>query len=315
MSRSACLIFNPVAGQSDSDRDLDNIKMFLSPEIALDVRLTTPEVDADILAKEAVDRQVEMIVVSGGDGTVSAVADALIGTDIPLGIISRGTANAFAKALSIPENLAAACQTILDGHTKTIDTAKCNSEPMVLLAGIGFEADTVERTDRQAKNRFGMLAYVLAGLQQLPNWEEFEAKIETDEKVLEIAAAAITIANAAPETSILAQGAAEIIADDGLLDITIVAPKNNLGSLAVSYDLYQSALNDEAAKHDKIGYLRSKRIKVTTNPPQNVVIDGELKKTTPIEIECIPKSLTVYVPKQQIPRPSIAKIKSQNKWL
>ncbi len=296
MSRSACLIFNPVAGQSDSERDLDNIKIFLSSEIDLDVQLTTPEKNADRLAQEAIQRQVESIIVSGGDGTISAVADAIVGTGIPLGIISRGTANALANALGISDNLAMACQTILDGHTKSIDTAQCNGSPMVLLVGIGFEAEAIEKIDRQAKDRFGMLAYILAGLQQLPNWEEFDAEIETDKGVFNISAAAITIANAAPETSILAQGTAKIVADDGLLDVTIVAPKDNLGSLAASYDLYQSALNNEPAQQENISYLRSKRVRVTANPSQKVVIDGELRGTTPIEVECFPQSLIVYVP-------------------
>ncbi|GAB4553321.1 MAG: YegS/Rv2252/BmrU family lipid kinase [Pleurocapsa sp.] len=299
MSRSACLIFNPVAGQTDSKSDLEKIKMLLSSEIDLDVRLTTPEINGDRLAREAIQRQVESIIVSGGDGTISAVADAVVGTAIPLGIISRGTANALANALGISENLAVACQTILDGHTRTIDTAKCNGSPMVLLVGIGFEAEAMENVDRQAKDRFGMLAYVLAGLQQLTNWEEFDAEIETDKGVFNISAAAITIANAAPKTSILAHGTAKIVADDGLLDITIVAPKNNLGSLVAAYDLCQFALNNEPAQHDNISYLQSKRVRVSTNPSQKIVADGEIIGTTPIEVECVPQSLIVYVPKKE----------------
>jgi len=90
-----------------------------------------------------------------------------VGTTIPFGVISRGTANAFATALGVPTTIEAACQTILDGKTRVVDAAY-NGKPMVLLAGIGFEAETVERADR-AKNRFGMLAYVLAGIQALRN--------------------------------------------------------------------------------------------------------------------------------------------------
>ena len=167
MSRSACLIFNPVAGQGDSDLEFNNIKLLLSPVIDLDIRFTTPEVSAGDLAKEAIQHNVESIIVSGGDGTVSAVADAILGTKIPLGVISRGTANAFANALGIPEDLTLACQTIIDGNTRIVDAAKCNGSPMVLLAGIGFEAKTVENADREKKDRLGMFAYVLAGLKQL----------------------------------------------------------------------------------------------------------------------------------------------------
>jgi diacylglycerol kinase family enzyme len=93
-----------VAGQGDPEQDLFTIQSLLEPEIALDIRLTTPEVDACQLAREAVERGVHMIIVSGGDGTISAAAEAVVGTSIPLGVISRGTANAFASALTLPKH-------------------------------------------------------------------------------------------------------------------------------------------------------------------------------------------------------------------
>jgi YegS/Rv2252/BmrU family lipid kinase len=296
IQRSACLIFNPVAGQGDPEQDLLTIQSLLEPEIALDIRLTTPEVDAGQLAREAVERGVHMIIVSGGDGTISAAAEAVVGTSIPLGVISRGTANAFASALTLPNTIEAACETILQGRPKVVDAALCNGKPMVLLAGIGFEAEMVEKADRDTKNRFGMLAYIMAGVKQLREFESFEARIETQEKVITLTAGAVTIANAAPPTSVLAQGPAGIICDDGLLDLTVVAPANPAGAIASAYHLLQTALSGDAAERDDIGYLRAKRIKVTTNPPQKVVLDGEIIGTTPIDVECIPGGLTILMP-------------------
>jgi YegS/Rv2252/BmrU family lipid kinase len=296
MKRSACLIFNPVAGQSDPEQDLLTIQTLLAAEIDLDIRLTTPEVDAGELAHEAVERGVHMIIASGGDGTLSAAANALVGTNIPLGVISRGTANAFASALGIPDTIEGACQTILEGTTRVVDAAQCNGKPMVLLAGVGFEAEMVEKADRESKNRFGMLAYIMAGVKQLREFDTFEAKIETDEKVITVTAGAVTVANAAPATSILAQGPAGIIFDDGLLDLTVVAPENRTGAIASAYHLLQSAFRGDAAERDDIGYLRARRIKVTTEPPQKVVLDGEIIGTTPIDVECVPGGLTILVP-------------------
>ncbi len=296
MKRSACLIFNPVAGQSDPEQDLLQIRTFLEPAFDLDIRITTPEVDANQLASEAVQRGVQMIIASGGDGTLSATAEALVKTGIPLGVISRGTANAFASALGIPNTIDAACQTILDGATRVVDAAQCNGKQMVLLVGVGFEAEVVEKADRETKNRLGMMAYVLAGVKQLREFETFEATIETDEKVITVTAAAVTIANAAPSTSILAQGPAGIVYDDGLLDLTVVAPENRAGAIASAYHLLQTALSGDAAERDDIGYLRARRIKVSTNPPQKVVLDGEILGTMPIDVECIPGGLTICVP-------------------
>lgn len=296
MKRSACLIFNPVAGQSDPEQDLSTIRALLEPEIDLDIRLTTPDVDAGQLAQEAVKQGVHTIIASGGDGTLSAAAEALVGTSIPLGVISRGTANAFASALGIPDTIEAACQTILAGTTKVVDTALCNGKPMVLLVGIGFEAEVVEKADRETKNRLGMLAYILAGVKQLREFDTFEATIETDDRIITVNAAAVTIANAAPPTSILAQGPAGIIYDDGLLDLTVVAPENRAGAIASAYHLLQTALRGDPAERDDIGYMRARRIKVTTNPPQKVVLDGEIIGTMPIEVECVPGGLTILVP-------------------
>jgi YegS/Rv2252/BmrU family lipid kinase len=299
MTRSACLIFNPVAGQSDPDKDLKKIVSILEPEIELDVQCTTPEKDAGQLTKTAVERGVQTIIASGGDGTLSAAAGALVETDIPLGIIPRGTANAIASALGIHDTIKAACQTILDGKTKKIDMGRCNGKPMVLLAGIGFEAKTVEEADRELKDNFGMLAYVVSGLQNLNELEPFEAKIETDENTVTITATAVTVANAAPPTSILAQGPAGIVYDDGLLDLTVVTPKDKTNVIAASYELLQSAILGESADHEDIKYIRTRYVKVTTQPAQKIVLDGEIIGETPINVDCIPGGLTIFMPMQQ----------------
>lgn len=294
--RFACLIFNPVAGQSDPEQDLATIRRILEPAFNLDIRLTTPDVGANQLAREAVERGAAMIIASGGDGTLSATAEAVVGTGTPLGVISRGTANAFATALEIPVAIEDACETILGGITRVVDAAYCNGKPMVLLAGIGFEADTVERADREFKNRFGMLAYVMAGFQNLRNLQSFETRIETEDKIITLNAAAVTIANAAPATSVLAQGPAQLRVDDGLLDVTLVAPANSLGAIVAAYNLLQSANSSAMTDRPDTGFFRAKSIKVTTNPPQKVVLDGEIIGYTPVEIECVPGGLTILVP-------------------
>ncbi|NJK55442.1 MAG: YegS/Rv2252/BmrU family lipid kinase [Pleurocapsa sp. SU_5_0] len=300
MNRSACLIFNPVAGQGDSEQELATIKRILDPAFNLDIQYTTPEISAGELALKAIENNAEIIIASGGDGTVSAVAEALINSNIPLGAIARGTANAFANALGIPDTIEAACKVIVDGATKKVDAAICNDKPMILLAGVGFEAETVEDADREAKDRLGMLAYVLSGLKQLREFEKFTTTIETDDKIIEVEANAVTVANAAPSTSVLAQGTAGVVYDDGLLDVTIIAAQTRAGAIAISYHLLQTASNNEAAERDDVGYLRTKWVKVTTNPPQKVVLDGELIGSTPIEVKCIPQGLTVFTPIDQI---------------
>jgi methylglyoxal synthase len=209
----AHLIFNPVAGQGNAEEELALIRQLLEPHLDLHIHQTTPTDDPAELAQAAISAQANMVIASGGDGTVSTVAGALIDTGIPLGIIPRGTANAFAATLGLPRLLTirAACQTILAGHTRTIDAARCNGLPLILLAGIGYEAEAVELANRDRKDQWGAMAYIMAGLQTLDAQALFDADIEVDGEHVQFQAHAITIANAAPPTSILAQGAGEVI--------------------------------------------------------------------------------------------------------
>jgi len=128
--------------------------------------------------------------------------------------------------------------------------------------------------------------------------ESFEAEIETQDKVIKVTAAAVTVANAAPPTSVLAQGPSGVVFDDGLLDVTVVAPSTRAGAIAASYHLLQTALNESATEREDVGYLRAKRVIVRTDPPQKVVLDGEIIGFTPIDVECVPGGLTIFVPKE-----------------
>jgi len=306
MKRSAYLIHNPVAGQGNSDAELKRICKLLQTEIDLDIRLTTKEVDADQLACTALKEGASMIIVSGGDGSVSAVTKAVLNTGIPIGVIPRGTANAFARAIGIPIKLEAACQTILEGHTRVVDAARCNyfvngaasQLPIALLATIGFGAKAVKNAKRSTKSRFGVLAYVLAWVRQLWQMELFETRVETEDEVVTINAAAVTVANVAPPTSLLAQGTARVIGDDGMLDITIVAPAVIAGAIAAGLHLLLFAWRRTAVERPDIVCLRAKLVKVTTEPPQIVALDGEIVGITPVEILSIPSGLTVLVPQQ-----------------
>jgi diacylglycerol kinase (ATP) len=290
------LIYNPISGQGNPDSDLALIRRLLEPQVQLSVICTEAGVDPAAQAKAALEVGTDLIIASGGDGTVSAVAGAVMGTDTPLGIIARGTANAFATALGIPTDIQGACETILAGTTLKVDGARCNGQPMVLLTGVGFEAGFVERANRDLKNRLGPLAYLLAGVQQFNEGELFEAKIQLDGKETEVQSGAITIANAAPATSVLAQGFGQVVFDDGLLDVTIATSQTRLQSFNALTSLFASALVNSPTNREDILCLRTARIKVSTEPPQKVAVDGEIIGTTPIEVECLPKALTVFAP-------------------
>jgi YegS/Rv2252/BmrU family lipid kinase len=291
--QNACLIFNPVSGQGDPDQELAAIRSFLEPHLPLQVCLTTPTVGPGQLAKAAIAQGADLIIASGGDGTVSAAASAVVNTGIPLAIIPRGTANAFANGLDLPLTLEAACIAILQGATRTIGTVNCNGQLMLLLAGIGFEANTVQAADRQLKDQFGMLAYVLAGLEELQHTTWFQACLETERQTITVPAIAITVASIAPPTSILAQGTGDMRPDDGLFDVTILSPSTGLDVLTAAIELLGNGLIRSTSEDNHIGYLRTNKVTITTDPPQQIAMDGEMIGTTPATFTVLPQSLVV----------------------
>ena len=295
-SRVGHLIFNPVAGQGNPDQDLALIRRLLEPQVQLNVIFTSPDINPAQQAQQASADVAEIILASGGDGTVSAVASSVVETDIPLGIIPRGTANAFSVALGIPTDMRSACETILAGTTRVVDVARCNGQPYILLAGIGFEAEMVDRANRELKNRLGVLAYLLAGVQQFQEQTAFKAVIDIDGELTEVSTSTITVANAAPATSVLAQGIGQVVVDDGLLDVTIATPQSRLQGLNTLTSLFASALVNTPTQREDIICLRAERIKITTEPTQKVVIDGEIVTAESIEFECLPEALTVLAP-------------------
>lgn len=303
-ARVAHLIFNPVAGQGNPNNDLTLIRRILEPQVQLNVIFTEAGTSPAAQARSAMAAGTDLVIASGGDGTVSCIAGVVMETDIPLGIIPRGTANAFSVALGIPTTIQGACETILAGSTKVVDVARCNGKPMILLAGIGFEADYVERANRELKNRLGALAYILAGVQQIGEAEAFEASIEIEGTEHSpgivshgtVTTGAITVANAAPSTSVLAQGFGQVLFDDGLLDVTISTSTTRLQGFNALTSLFASALVNAPANRDDLVCLRTPRIKISTEPARKVVVDGEIIGTTPVDIECIPGGLTVLAP-------------------
>ncbi len=297
-AKVAHLIFNPVSGQGNAQQDLALIRSLLEPHFNLKVQYTQPDISPDQQVAEAIAAGAEIIIAAGGDGTISAVAGALVGTEIPLGIIPRGTANAFSAALGLSRltPIRSACQVILANDTKTIDAAFCNGVPMILLAGVGYEAATVEMANRELKDQWGVLAYLMAGWQAIDEQKLFETTIETESETYQFQAHVITVANAAPPTSVLAQGAGAVIFDDGLLDVTIASAETKLQGITTMLKMLGAAITRTNVEEQNVVHVRVKRLKVTTDPPQKVVVDGEIIGSTPIEVECIEKGLVVFIP-------------------
>lgn len=289
-SRRGYLIFNPVAGQGDPVSELAEIRSYLEPQIMLQIWMTQPNLDPAQQAREliqeikAFEQQGEgesLIIASGGDGTVGAVASALADNDIPLGI---------------PTGVKAACTNLLLGNTRLVDVAMCNDQPMILLSGLGFEAGMVNKASRELKNILGPMAYIFSGARQLVDQQPFKATLRIDREEYHLEASAITVANAAPATSVMAQGFGQVIPDDGLLEVIVASPKERISGFSVLSSLAWSAIVSNTANHDNIACFRTRQIEVELEETQKLVVDGEILDADKMTVSVKPGALQVVAP-------------------
>jgi YegS/Rv2252/BmrU family lipid kinase len=293
----ATLIHSP-GGGSASDEDLERAKELLGKSLQLQVKIVPKGGNPGDLAREAVAEGAQLLIASGGDGTVSAVAGALAGnTALMLGIVPRGTANSIGGHLGVPHDLQTACQIITAGHTRLIDTASVNGRTALLMATIGVHAEAVTEVDPERKKTFGALAYVLEEVDRMLSNELFSVTIEADGQRIGAEANAVTVANIAPPWTLLAQGGASVDEDDGMLDVTLVAIRGFADAVGTSLHLATSALRELPAERDNIGHFRTKQVRIETTPTKRVMIDGEDAEQTPITVRCLPRSLRVLVPR------------------
>lgn len=290
-----CLIYNANAG-SAADDVIERVHGILAPHFDLNILRTSPDRDPAACAREALDAGAEMLIAAGGDGTVSSVAGVLAMSEVPLGILPCGTSNSLGAALGIPGDPIAACDTLLAGHRRVIDTALVGSRCMVLHASVGLHADTVADTSREEKQRWGVLAYVATAVSKLNSLSPFKVELETDEHIVRCQAVAVTVANMAPLKTVLAQGPSVLVGDDGLLDVTVIAATSLNSAVATGIHLLRTAARGEPATRDEVGYFSCRRVRILADPPQQMLVDGEAAEPTPIEIECRPASLVVLAP-------------------
>jgi YegS/Rv2252/BmrU family lipid kinase len=129
------------------------------------------------LAKEAVEAKANRVIVAGGDGTLNTVAQGLIGTDIPLGLVAMGSGNGYARSIGLPLNHERALQFALTGSARQMDVCYLNEFPFLGTAGIGFDAKVAHEFDR-SENR-GPWNYVRIILREIRKAQPLELELDT----------------------------------------------------------------------------------------------------------------------------------------
>ena len=298
LTRTLCLIANPVAGGGKWEQEKEHILSELNPHFRVTVNETTPECSATELAEKALNEGTDIIVACGGDGTVTEVASVCTDNRAVLGVIPLGTANALSQVfhgyISKLRPIQTACDVIIDGHTRAVDTAMCNGELMLLVAAVGFEQEMIASADREEKNEGGQMAYLRGLWQAISANTDMKLEVSFDNGETEtITTPSFVIANAAPVTTALAQGGDEPDVTDGKLDITWLTSQEDSETQFLS--LAELIFTTKTSKQNsgRIKHRQVKSITVTLPEQASYAIDGEIREADKLEVQAIPGNLTV----------------------
>jgi YegS/Rv2252/BmrU family lipid kinase len=241
----------------------------------------------------------DLVVVGGGDGTVSYAAGRVAGTNVVLGVLPLGTANDFARTLEIPSNLAEACATIAEGKVVDIDLGRANGEPFLNVASAGLSVSVTEALSPRLKRYIGPLAYSIATVLAYARHKPFRARLEFpdgDHEPLELEdLLQVAVGNGrhygggntvSPTAGI----------DDHLLDIYAILA----GPLREHVSIARLLKDGSFIEHDRVYHLTSRHVRLITEPLLPVNLDGEIAATTPTDFTIQRNAVHVVVPQSSI---------------
>lgn len=248
------------------------------------------------VVREAVTEGYSLIAASGGDGTVSKVGAALVGTEIPLAIIPTGTANVFAQDLGIPRNVRKSVELVFKEHSfRTVDMMRIWGKYYLLNMGVGLNALMIEDTDHKKKSALGLLAYVITGIKKAFGYQPHTFNLEVDGRKEEIDAAEVLVFNSSALGTSAIHLHRETLVDDGLLDLCILQSRNLWDYIKIFISIFLNRVKQDPKIHH---FLVEKDVSMDTEKALKVQADGDLIGTTPVRIEVVPRILKIIIPEQ-----------------
>jgi len=293
----AIIITNPAAARSDDAHLLAARQRLEEGGLSVEIARTQGPGDGERLARAALADGVELLIAHGGDGTAMDVAAALIGTELPLGLLPAGTGNLLAGNLRISRSWRAATEVILTRTPRPLDIGRLTTSEGVrhfaVACGAGFDAELMRDTAAHHKRAFGMGAYVATAVGLATSITRAHLKLEVDGTAHEAKAAVILIANCGELIPGLLQIRPDIRPDDGVFDVAILDAASFPGAARV---LWQMLLRNSAGGAG-ITFLRATTVRVSAEPPLPVQADGEAGGSTPMAVDLLPRALHVLAPR------------------
>ena len=319
------LIYNPSSGQVAVRHELDDVIAFLNRcGWSVTLRETGKPLEATELARRAVNRDTEVVIAAGGDGTINEVANGLADTDVALGVLPVGTTNAWALQMGIPalnpmipgiqavklitaleERIARplpasyyrkvlldAARVLVEGHTVAIDMGELSGRRFLMWVGIGFDAAIAQSIPLREKRALGSWAYVFPTIESIHKYSGTDVCLNLDGKVVEVSTPLIVVSNIQLYGGMMAIGAKACV-NDAMLDVCIFK-----GGGFLTFVQHAAKLLAHRHLHDpNVEYYQCSEIIVESAHPLPVHVDGEPLAQTPVAIHTIPSSLKVIVPK------------------
>jgi YegS/Rv2252/BmrU family lipid kinase len=159
------IIFNPTSGNKSGKRKLNSvIKELHQFKIQIKIFETKAPGDAVFLANEAITNDFDIIAVAGGDGTINEVANAVVGTQIPIALIPTGTINLLARELNLRRDPKTLARNIVYGPSRPALPCCVGKRLFLIVASIGFDARVIDDVSLKLKGIIGQWAYIFAGI-------------------------------------------------------------------------------------------------------------------------------------------------------
>lgn len=252
---------------------------------------TKPDDTGERLARSAVESGVDVVLASGGDGTITACVAGVAGTGIPLGVLPCGTGNLLARNLGLPLDLEEALAVALTGTQRRLDVGTANGRPFVVMAGIGFDAEMLAGASEEFKRRAGWAAYAFSALRHL--WDRparVVLRVDGGPPLRRWASGVIVGNVGALQGNVRLLPAAA--PDDGILDVAILTAWGIIGWLGLLADVL--LLRRKTARLTR---LTCRELAVAARHDRPWEIDGDvIGPTRRLVVSVRPGELLVRVP-------------------
>lgn len=241
----------------------------------------------------AVKAGAKMVIVGGGDGSLSCTVDSLVGSDCVYGILPLGTANSFARTLGIPLDLDGAVRVIATGQRKRIDLGMIDGDYFANCAAVGISPLIAETVPHNLKKVLGRVGYLGWAAYQMTRFKPFQLSITRNGETETIAALEVRIANGPYH------GGAELV-DDAAVDSGEIVIQAVVGRTR-AYLLWSwlaTILKLRSRKHTTREF-HGREMRVVTDPPLSISIDGEVLAKTPVTARVASAVIEVVVPGEE----------------